>query len=104
MTTATFYTNSPGPLADGTSYREAQARGHFCAAPRHVPLGTVLAITNARSGRTVTATVRDRGAFGPDVVDLAAHSFAALVGLGWQRVGRVPVRVRVVSVPKRGRR
>jgi len=104
MTTATFYTNSPGPLSDGLTYREAQARGHFCAAPRHVPMGTVLAVTHAKTGRTVVCTVRDRGGFGAGVVDLAAHSFAALVGVGYQRVGRVPVRVRVVSVPKRGRR
>lgn len=60
-------------LADGSYYG---ANGPlFCAAPRSVPLGTVLRIHSPTTGRTIRVVVRDRC---PDHVDLSRGAFNRL--------------------------
>jgi rare lipoprotein A (peptidoglycan hydrolase) len=98
--TATFYTGSPGPLADGTRYGQA---GHFCAAPGRIPLGARLLITETKSGRRLVATVRDRGRFSPRNLDLPSRSFRALAGPRYRVIGRIRITYRVLSVPHAGR-
>ena len=100
MPIATFYTGSHGPLADGTSY---QQRGDFCAAARHIPLGSRLIIENAGNGRRITVTVRDRGGFGRNVIDLPSRSFSRLAGPRWRTMGRISIHFHIVSKPKKSR-
>ncbi|MEO0406285.1 MAG: septal ring lytic transglycosylase RlpA family protein [Cyanobacteria bacterium P01_A01_bin.135] len=65
------------------------------AAHPSLPFGTLLQVTNANTGRTVTVRVNDRGPFsGRRVIDLSA---AAAQAIGMMRSGVAPVRVEVVS-------
>ena len=76
---ATYYTrgDSDPHLADGSYYG---ANGPlFCAAPRSIPLGTVLRIHSPTTGRTIRVVVRDRC---PDHVDLSRGAFQRLGGRG----------------------
>jgi len=98
MPIATFYSGSPGPLADGTSYHQ---RGDFCAAPRHIPLGSQLLVRNLSNGRRLVVTVRDRGNFGRNVIDLPSRSFSRLAGRGWREKGIVKIAYHVMRKPKK---
>lgn len=96
--TATFYTGSSQPLADGTRYG---ANGwNFCAAGHHIPLGAKLRVTCLKSRRVRVLVVRDRGAFGERNLDLPSRGFSGLVGPGWREMGRVAVRYTIVAVPR----
>jgi rare lipoprotein A len=69
------------------------------AAHRTLPLGTKVKVTNLRNGRSVVVKIEDRG---PAVHDrLIDLSKAAASHLGFVHRGVTPVKVRVVSVPKR---
>jgi len=82
---ATFYGrgDSNPRLADGGWYED---RGDMCAAPRGVPLGTILVVR--WHGRMVRVKVRDRSV---RTVDLTPHGFRLLVGTHWRELGRVRV-------------
>ncbi len=81
---ATFYDrgDSDPHLADGTLYGDHGPL--FCAAPRGIPLGSVLRLHNPKTGRTIRVVVRDRG---PDHLDLSRGAFERLGG----RDGRVAI-------------
>ena len=73
-------------LADGTYYGDHGPL--FCAAPRSVPLVTVLRVRNRRTGRTIRVVVRDRCR---DHIDLSRGAFQRLGG----RDGHVPIETHV---------
>ena len=83
---ATYYTHSPGRLADGTLYNS----GYFCAAPKRFKLGQKLRIAYPVSGRRITVTVRDRGC---SHLDLSQTAFKALVGPRYKVIGKVTVKI-----------
>jgi len=97
---ATYYTGSHSRLADGSSYYQ---HSDFCAAGRHIPLGSRLVIENAENGRRIIVTVRDRGGLGRNVIDLPSRSFSRLAGPSWRRKGRIHIRYHIVSKPKKSR-
>lgn len=69
------------------------------AAHRTLPLGTKVKVTDLRNGRSVIVRIRDRGpAIESRLIDL---SRAAARRLGFTHNGLAPVKVRVLSVPKR---
>jgi rare lipoprotein A len=69
------------------------------AAHRTLPLGTRVRVTNLRNGRTVVVRILDRGpGVAGRVIDL---SKAAARRLGFTRRGLTPVKIRVLSTPKR---
>lgn len=102
MLSATFYHDGTGrPCANGHSYAwNARHYGAFCAGNRWA-LGTHLELAS-RSGRRVRVTVVDRIGSGSDV-DCSETTFAALAGSRYKVVGRLPVRVRVLSRPRKNR-
>lgn len=73
-------------LADGTFYGDHGPL--FCAAPRSIPLGTVLRLHNPKTGRTIRVVVRDRCR---DHIDLSRGAFQRLGG----RDGRVPIESKI---------
>jgi rare lipoprotein A len=55
----------------------------FTAAHRSLPFGSRVRVTNRRNGRTVVATINDRGPFVPGrIIDLTPASARAHVGAG----------------------
>ena len=91
LQTATYYNrgDSDPHLADGTYYGDHGPL--FCAAPRNVPLGSVLSLHNPRTGRTIRVIVRDRCR---DHVDLSRGAFIRLGGRG----GHVPIEAHLESL------
>ena len=64
-------------------------------AHKSLPFGTVLEITNLNNGRSLLATVTDRGPFiAGRCVDLAK---AGAIALDYKNRGTAPVSVRVVN-------
>ncbi len=97
MPSCTFY-RPDGLAANGASYRQNAARyGAFCAGNRW-PLGTRLLLTS-RAGRRVRVTVVDRIGYGSDV-DCSVEAARALMGRRYAIIGRLSVRVRVLSRPR----
>jgi len=69
------------------------------AAHRSLPLGTAVKVTNLRNGRSVVVRIMDRG---PHIAGRAIDlSKAAADQLRFTRQGFAPVRVRLLSTPKR---
>ena len=69
------------------------------AAHRTLPLGSKIEVTNLRNNRSLVLRINDRG---PNVPGrLLDVSKAAAEGLGFAGSGRTPVRMRVLSLPKR---
>jgi rare lipoprotein A len=67
------------------------------AAHRTLPFGTVVAVTNARSGASVEVRINDRGPHvAGRIIDLS-YEAARRIGLVGEGIG--PVRLRVVSRP-----
>ncbi|MGB3612204.1 MAG: septal ring lytic transglycosylase RlpA family protein [Elainellaceae cyanobacterium] len=67
------------------------------AAHPSLPFGTLLQVTNAHTGRTVTVRVNDRGPYaGHRVLDLSAGAAQAI---GMIQLGVAPVRVQVLGRP-----
>ena len=89
MMLCTFYTHSPGPLADGTRYNN---HSFFCAAPSRFKLGEKLRIKyythQGKARRSIDVVVRDRGC---GHIDLNRAAFYSLVG-GYS-IGHVQVKV-----------
>lgn len=98
MSVATYYTSSPGPLADGGTFR---ASAMACAS-RVYPLHTRLELTS-RSGRRVIVTVRDRTGRGRTNIDLTPGAMRRLAGPGYRRIGALHVRVRQIGIGGRCR-
>lgn len=68
------------------------------AANRTLPMGTLIAVTNLKTGQTAAMRVSDRGPFAPDkVIDLTIASAKAV---GVYRVGTAKVRIDVYRAPK----
>lgn len=68
------------------------------AANRTLPMGTLIAVTNLKTGQTAAMRISDRGPFAPDkVIDLTIASAKAV---GVYRVGTAKVRIDVYRAPK----
>ena len=68
------------------------------AANRTLPMGTLIAVTNLKTGQTAAMRVNDRGPFVPDKnIDL---SIASAKAVGIYRAGTAPVRIDVYRSPK----
>jgi rare lipoprotein A len=69
------------------------------AAHKTLPLGTKVEVTDTRTGKSVVVRINDRGPFVKGrVIDL---SRAAARKIGLVKKGLSPVKVKVLSVPKR---
>ena len=69
------------------------------AAHKTLPLGTKVKVTDSRTGKSVVVRINDRGPFVKGrVIDL---SRAAARKIGLVKKGLTPVKVKVLSVPKR---
>src|SRR5579872_3002084 len=80
--------------ADGTVYNE----NHISAAHRTLPLGSLIRVTNLRTGQSAVMHVTDRGPFvSGRVLDL---SLAAAREVGVYGPGTAEVRIDVYSTPK----
>ncbi|HKR27631.1 MAG TPA: septal ring lytic transglycosylase RlpA family protein, partial [Acidobacteriaceae bacterium] len=80
--------------ADGTVYNE----NHISAAHRTLPLGSLIRVTNLRTGQSAVMHVTDRGPFvAGRILDL---SLAAARIVGVYGPGTAQVRVDVYSTPK----
>lgn len=91
------YASWYGPKFQGrkTASGEIYDQNALTAAHRTAPFGTLFEVTHARSGRTVTVRVNDRGPFVKGrIVDL---SYAAAQAIGMVATGTAPVRLRPVG-------
>lgn len=80
--------------ADGKIYNEHQ----ISAANRTLPMGSLIRVTNLRTGEAAVMRVTDRGPFVPGrILDL---SLAAAKAIGLWREGVGEVRIDVYSTPK----
>lgn len=97
---ATWYGTSPGQEGGPTASGERFHRSELTAAHRSLPMGTVVRVTETRSGRSVVVRINDRGPFGDRsrIIDL---SEAAARRLGIIDAGVAPVTIEVLSRPKR---
>jgi rare lipoprotein A len=87
---ASFYT-SGGMTASGEKFD----KNELTAAHPTLPFGTRLRVTNARTGRSVTVRVNDRGPYVPGrVVDV---SYSAAQALGMVNSGTAKVKLDVVQ-------
>jgi len=67
------------------------------AAHRLLPLGTIVEVTDLRTGQTVEVRINDRGPFWPSrVLDLSVQ---AAKDIGLYRAGVERVRIKIVSLP-----
>lgn len=97
---ATWYGTSPGQEGGPTASGERFHRSALTAAHRSLPMGTMVRVTETRSGRSVVVRINDRGPFGDRsrIIDL---SEAAARQLGIIDAGVAPVTIEVLSRPKR---
>ena len=71
----------------------------FTAAHLTLPFGTTIRVTNLKNNKNILLRVNDRGPhIGRRLIDV---SWAAAKRLGFVRSGTTPVRVEVVTYPKR---
>lgn len=81
--------------ADGTVYHQNE----LSAAHRTLPLGSIVKVTNLRTGQSAVMRITDRGPFIPGrIIDLSAAS-ARAVGLYREGVGQVRVSVYYAPEP-----
>ena len=81
--------------ASGAKYN----KNALSAAHKTLPLGSKVKVTDARTGKSVVVRINDRGPFIKGrVIDL---SRAAAKEIGLTKKGVSPVKVEVLSVPKR---
>lgn len=92
---ATYYAKSleGHRMASGETYDPTRAQ----AAHRTLPFGTVVRVTDLKSGKAVVVRITDRGPYGKGrIIDLS-HSAAERIGL--LRAGVTEVRLDVLDVP-----
>lgn len=91
---ASFY--GPREQGNDTASGEKFDYHKMTAAHRLLPLGTVVRVTDLKTGKTVVVTINDRGPFWPNrLLDL---SWGAAQKIGDD--GLDPVRIQIVSLPK----
>jgi rare lipoprotein A len=82
-----------------TASGEAFDQQDLTAAHRTLPLGSKIEVTNLRNNKSLVLRVNDRG---PNVAGrLVDVSQAAAERLGFVDSGRTPVRVKLLSVPRK---
>lgn len=87
----------PGFHGKATTSGEVYDQHDLTAAHQTLPLGTRVAVTNLRNGRSIEVRINDRGPFVDDrVIDL---SYAAAQALDMVGPGTTPVRITVVGDP-----
>lgn len=94
----------PGHHGRPTANGERFDRGGFTAAHACLPFGTILDVTDPRTGRSVRVRINDRGPFKPGRHLDLSEAAAAHVGLSVRGVGRVlvmPVGPRAVCPTER---
>ncbi len=69
------------------------------AAHRDLPLGTHIRVTNLRNGRSLDATVQDRGPYAHPEKRILDLSWAAARRLDFIKQGLAPIQLEVLSVP-----
>jgi rare lipoprotein A len=80
-------------MASGETYDPKRAQ----AAHRTLPFGTVVRVTDLKSGKAVVVRITDRGPYGKGrIVDLS-HAAAERIGL--LRIGVTEVRLDVLELP-----
>jgi len=88
----------PGFHGKKTANGEIYDQNELTAAHRTLPLGTEVAVTNVKNGRSVAVEINDRGPYvGGRVIDL---SRAAAIELGMKEKGLAPVNIEAESLPK----
>ena len=97
---ATFYGTSAGQDGGPTASGETFHAEAMTAAHRTLPMGTMVRVTDTRTGRSVVVRINDRGPFGnrSRIIDL---SLGAARKLGIIDAGVAPVTIEVLSRPKR---
>jgi rare lipoprotein A len=70
------------------------------AAHRHLPMGTVVRVTNTSNGRSVEVRINDRGPFGKNKSRIIDVSEAAAKRLDMIDAGSAPITLEVISRPK----
>ena len=91
--TASWY----GPEEEGrrTASGERFDRHAYTAASRHLPLNSIVRVTNENNGRVVQVRINDRGPFAHGrILDL---SEAAADTLGMKSSGTAPVKIQIVE-------
>jgi len=79
------------PTASGETFKMYQ----FTAAHRHLPLGTIVRVTNLHNGESVVVRVNDRGPVPKTrIIDL---SYGAARTIGMSGAGLEPVRLDIVQ-------
>ena len=96
---ATWYGDDPGQEGGPTASGERFHKGAMTAAHRSLPFGTMVRVTDDRTGRSVVVRINDRGPFGDHrrILDL---SKAAARELGIIDAGVAPVTIEVLSRPR----
>lgn len=92
---ASFY----GPREQGRSTASGEVFDYnkMTAASRLLPMGTIVKVTDLKTGRSVNVRINDRGPFWPDrILDL---SLGAARVIGVYPVGLDAVSIRIVSLP-----
>lgn len=73
----------------------------FTAAHKSLPFGTIIEVTNIKTGKRINARINDRGPFVPGrVVDLSSAAFSSIASTSQ---GVVPMEIRIVSYPENRR-
>ena len=95
---AVYYSDSLNgkPTASGAPYD----KDALTAAHRHLPLGTMVEVTNLSNRRSVVVEINDRGPFGDSrrIIDL---SRAAAERIDMISAGVVEVRLEVLEMPRK---
>jgi rare lipoprotein A len=95
---ATWYGTSPGQEGGPTASGERFHKNALTAAHRTLPMGTMVRVTETRTGRSVVVRINDRGPYGDHsrIIDL---SEAAARQLGIIDAGVAPVTIEILSRP-----
>ena len=91
--TATYYGNSYKGNRRNANGEPFNKNAMTCAAPKKIPFGTRLKVTNLANGKSVVVKVCDR-CVGSSIIDLTHGAFGKIASY---RDGRVRVKVEVVK-------
>lgn len=99
-----FYQQGKGSWYGKELHGNATASGErfnmndFTAAHKSLPFGTIIEVTNIKTGKRTNARINDRGPFVPGrVVDLSSAAFSSIAS---PSQGVVPMEIRIVSYPE----